>query len=96
MQALTEKPGPCPLQRSKLWSVRYLQEQIASTLGTSGTPSATFVSVTICSLLLVNAVFYAALMHVIYAIVLNNIGYGTGMTPARVRRYLFKGTAQAL
>ncbi len=72
------------------------QEQIASVLGTSGAPSPAAVSVTICSLLLVNALFYAALMHVIYAIVLNNMGYGTGTTPAFVRRYLFKGTAQAL
>jgi hypothetical protein len=73
-----------------------VQEQVASTLGMSGAPSPTFITVTICSLLLVNAVFYAALMHVIYAIVLNNMGYGMGTTPRFVRRHLFKGTPQGL
>ena len=50
------------------------------------------VQVTVCSLVLVNALFYVALMHVIYTIVLHNMGYKVmDRVPRWVKRLAFRG-----
>ena len=49
------------------------------------------VQVTICSMMLVNALFYVALMHVICTIMLHNMGYRVmGQVPEWVQRFIFR------
>jgi len=51
------------------------QDQLSAFLGTSGAPSTAAVTVTLVSLLLVNALFYCALMHLLYVLILRGMGY---------------------
>ena len=47
--------------------------------------------VTICSMMLVNSLFYVALMHVIYTIMLHNMGYRVmDRVPGWVKRLVLK------
>lgn len=68
-----------------------MQDQIAATVRVSGSPSVTVVLVVMGSLLVVNAVFYVFLMHILYVVMLRNLGYKTAPVPRLVQRHVFKG-----
>lgn len=62
-------------------------------LGTSGAPSMLAVSVTICSILIVNATFYVFMMHILYTIMLKGMGYSIGKTPKFLSKLINGGRA---
>ena len=67
----------------------YLQDQLAAFVGASGAPSPAVIVCVVFSMLVVNALLYTALMHVLYAILLGNLGYPITV-PAIVSRFLKK------
>lgn len=56
-------------------NVHALLDQMSALIGTSGAPSPMTVAITIGSLLFVNSLFYVAMTHVLYSIVLKGLGY---------------------
>jgi len=56
-------------------NVHALLDQMSALIGTSGAPSPLTVAITIGSLLFVNSLFYVAMTHVLYSIVLKGLGY---------------------
>lgn len=76
------------------WGCTAFQDQIAASIGASGSPHATVVLVVMGSLLVVNAVFYVFLMHILYSILLRNMGYTTSKIPWLVRKHIFKGLVE--
>ena len=52
-----------------------VQDQLAAFVGTSGAPSPAVIVCVVGSMLVVNALIYAVLMHVLYAILLGNLGH---------------------
>ena len=71
-----------------------LQDQIPSNLGATGAPSMLTVSITIASLLLVNALVYVGVMHVLFAVLLRGMGLEISPMPAVVHRYIYRGGLQ--
>ena len=57
-----------------LTNVYSLLDQLSAVLGATGAPPPLAVAVTLCSLLFVNSIFYVALMHLLYAIMLRGLG----------------------
>lgn len=58
-----------------------LLDQLSVYVGASGSPSFTVVAVTLCSSLIVNSLFYVFLMHILYKLLLEGMGYKTGVGP---------------
>ncbi|KAK9823972.1 hypothetical protein WJX72_006715 [[Myrmecia] bisecta] len=75
-------------------NVYSLLDQLASSVGAAGAPPTTVVIVVIGSLLLVNAVCYIFLMHVIYTFLLRNMGYSMVSMPAFVTKFLYRNVPQ--
>lgn len=69
-----------------------VQDQMNAFIGASGAPPPTVVIVVLCSLLVVNAVLYIFLMHVLYTVLLRSMGYTVASMPAFVERAVFKKT----
>jgi hypothetical protein len=62
-------------------NIHNMLDQIAAIVGGSGAPSIAAVGITLASLLLVNALFYVSMMHLLYILILKNMGYETGPLP---------------
>ncbi|EIE18715.1 hypothetical protein COCSUDRAFT_20460, partial [Coccomyxa subellipsoidea C-169] len=69
-----------------------LLDQMNAFIGASGAPPPTVVIVVLASLLIVNAVLYIFLMHVLYTVLLRSMGYTMSSLPASVERAVFKRT----
>eukprot|EP00798_Chlamydomonas_sp_ICE-L_P005918 gene5918-33491_t len=78
-----------------LSNVYSMLDQIAASIGASGAPSTLAVVCMIFSLLLVNGLCYSFLLHVVYRILLNYMGYELGPLPSIVKKYLFAGAPDA-
>lgn len=65
-------------------------DQMLALLGISGAPSLLVVVVTLASLLAVNCTFYVFLMHLMYELILRQMGYSTGRMPGLVQRLLHR------
>lgn len=63
-------------------------DQVSALVGHSGTVSPGAVITVICCLLVVNAVFYLGFMHLVYHILLTNMGYNIGRPPRLAERFL--------
>ncbi len=61
-------------------------------IGAAGAPPPTVVIVVLASLLIVNAVLYIFLMHVLYTVLLRSMGFTMSSLPAPVERAVFKRT----
>ena len=74
-----------------------MQDQFSAFLGTGGAPSMPAVTVTLASLLLVNATFYVFMMFLLYTLILRSMGYQTGKVPKFLNRVLgTSGTAASI
>lgn len=71
-----------------LTNIHNMLDQFSAIVGTAGAPSLTAVTVTLASLLLVNAAFYVFVMHVLYTLILRGMGYEVGPTPKFLQRFL--------
>lgn len=74
-----------------LHNVHSMLDQISATIGSTGAPSSTAVACMLFSLLLVNSVIYCFLLHVIYRLVLQSMGFQLGPLPGFVKGYLYAG-----
>lgn len=74
-------------------NIHNMLDQIATIIGGSGAPSMTAVGITLASLLLVNAIFYVSMMHLLYILILKNMGYETRPLP-RFIQSLIGGQSQ--
>jgi hypothetical protein len=77
-----------------LHNVHSMLDQISATIGATGAPSSTAVACMLFSLLLVNSVIYCFLLHVIYRLVLQSMGFKLGPLPGFVRGYLYAGMSE--
>jgi hypothetical protein len=71
-------------------SYRRVQDQMNAFIGASGAPPPTVVMVVLGTLLIVNAVLYIFLMHVLYTVLLRSMGFTMSSLPASVERAVFK------
>lgn len=72
----------------------HAQDQVAATMGMHGAPSTLAVVSMMFSLLLVNGLTYCFLVHVVYRVILSQMGFSLGPLPGLVRTYLYAGTPQ--
>ena len=70
-------------------NVTSLVDQIAALFGVAGSPSLTAVLVTMVVVMLVNSAFYVTLMHLLYEVILRQLGYETGRMPAFVSKWMY-------
>lgn len=70
-------------------NVTSLVDQIAALFGVAGSPSLTAVLVTMVVVMLVNSAFYVTLMHMLYEIILRQLGYATGRMPGFIARWMY-------
>ncbi|KAK9841411.1 hypothetical protein WJX74_005258 [Apatococcus lobatus] len=70
-------------------NVYSLVDQLAAFVGASGAPSPAVIVCVVGSMLVVNALLYTALMHVLYAILLGNLGHPIAV-PTFVSKFLQK------
>ncbi|KIZ00682.1 hypothetical protein MNEG_7281 [Monoraphidium neglectum] len=70
-------------------NVHNLMDRLSASIGASGAPSDMAIVCMIFALLLVNAVCYNFLMHVIGHIALRAMGYDVGRLPGFMKRYLY-------
>ena len=75
-------------------NVHSMLDQISATIGATGAPSSTAVACMLFSLLLVNSIIYCFLLHVIYRLVLQSMGFQLGPLPGFVKGYLYAGMSQ--
>lgn len=71
-------------------NVTSLVDQIAALFGMAGSPSLMAVLVTMVCVMLVNSAFYVTLMHMLYEIILRQLGYATGKMPGFVERWMYR------
>ncbi|GAX78946.1 hypothetical protein CEUSTIGMA_g6386.t1 [Chlamydomonas eustigma] len=74
-------------------SVYTMLDQISAAVGGAGAPSTTAVASLLFSLLLVNSTIYVFLLHVVYRLVLQGMGYSLGPLPGIISKYLYAGMA---
>lgn len=67
------------------------QDQISAAVGWAGAPSTTAVACFMFALLLVNSLIYCFLLHVVYRLILQAMGFDLGPLPGIVRKYLYAG-----
>ena len=72
-------------------NVYSMLDQISVAVGAAGSPSTTAVVCLLFSLLLVNGTIYCFLLHVVYRLILQGMGFSLGPLPAIVQRYLYAG-----
>ncbi|GFR50418.1 hypothetical protein Agub_g12635 [Astrephomene gubernaculifera] len=77
-----------------LSNVYNLLDNVTAAMGITGAPSPLVVSSLVFSLLLVNGLIYCFLVHVVYRVLLNSMGYKLGPLPDIVNKYLYAGTMQ--
>lgn len=63
-----------------------LQDNMSSWIGTSGSPSFLGVAIALVSMLVVNSLFYVFMMHVLYTMILKNMGYKVNPLPQFLQR----------
>jgi len=63
-----------------------LQDNMSSWIGTSGSPSFLGVAIALASMLIVNSLFYVFMMHVLYTMILKNMGYKVNPLPQFLQR----------
>lgn len=59
---------------------------MSSWIGTSGSPSFLGVAIALVSMLVVNSLFYVFMMHVLYTMILKNMGYKVNPLPQFLQR----------
>jgi hypothetical protein len=64
-----------------------LLDNMSSWIGSAGSASFSGVAITLVSMLAVNAVFYVYMMHVLYTIILNSMGYKVRPLPKMLQRF---------
>ena len=64
-----------------------LLDNMSSWVGSAGSASFGGVAITLVSMLAVNAVFYVYMMHVLYTIILNSMGYRVRPLPKMLQRF---------
>ncbi|KAG1670099.1 hypothetical protein FOA52_013675 [Chlamydomonas sp. UWO 241] len=72
-------------------NVYSLLDQVSAAVGAAGSPSTTAVTCMLFSLLLVNSVIYVFLLHVVYRLILQAMGFELGALPGFVQKYLYAG-----
>ncbi len=83
--------APLRVQRLLFWLPA---RQMSAALGASGSPSPLAVSSMLFSLLLINNVVYCFLLHGVYRLILQAMGYQLGPLPGLVRKYLYAGMSE--
>lgn len=63
-----------------------LLDNMSSWMGSSGSASFSGVAITLASMLVVNALFYVYMMHILYTILLGGMGYQVRPLPKQLRR----------
>lgn len=63
-----------------------LQDQCSAILGTSGAPEPTVIAVVAAFMLAFNSLIYLCFMHLIYTVILRNMGYLTPCLPAFIEK----------
>ncbi len=72
-------------------SVYTMLDQISAAVGAAGTPSTSAVACLLFSLLLVNSSIYCFLLHVVYRLILQGMGFQMGPLPGFVSKYMYAG-----
>jgi hypothetical protein len=68
----------------------WMQDQLNAFIGASGAPPPTVVTVVIGSMLIVNALVYVLLMHVLYLVLLSSMGFTISRPPGFLERLIFR------
>lgn len=63
-----------------------MQDNMSSWIGTSGSASFLGVAIALVSMLVVNSLFYVFMMHVLYTMILKNMGYKVNPLPQFLQR----------